>query len=1258
MLKNLKIVAILLLFAITGMAQSNDVSTIGQNLPAEQNIAISSSNIGLVRSWHLRKALKEGRLLSQDDFNFLFKSRGRRNRKALFEFLSNQNPTDEAQLEQVGFALVAFAEFGITSTKRDRLTVDGKTIVNILSHLHNGDENIREKADSIVTDYLLAVFKGRSQNHKYHLADLIIHGHELGLHFRENVWQLLDKKGPIAYAQWSFVHETLKDQQRDPSIREQASLVLRHFSWSNHLRFKSDQVSEWAYSLSKGQDYASNSLLSQRVPFTSAIRGLIDQNSRASRTSLILWFREASTPQILRQIAVAYLFSKTTSEDRKFQSEFIRKAMTATDIQDFKNHFYDVNSGDSPSLSEEMLNVLAESIQQIQATDNSDGNRESQDRRNRTTQLLEIFVPQAMDYPDILSRVVRSSNEFASSYIQRELRDRPASAEQQLPHFKSLSFKNPIGFFQKAIENIQFGIKAAIIARRNGVLNLNAAIDALKGQTIISERSDPQNFSSFQIQSYLLKKLLSVSDKGPEVQMMTFEKTIAEIEVFLSRPPVVKYARTSEDLQGIFESLESEYRHLDSEMTYGESLDQQNPIILKMPKELIPELDDFTQSFRDFDMYLDMGGAVQGFAMDLLSANTNGGRLAREMILGDQEMKQDIVLRSTGSLTQAFDQLKSRTKTSLESATDGINPLFAKVLIHFIENYFLDWSFSEAQDVLKRIIERPDQRSLGQILSLIVQYSDPNVIKFLQIVKGFPQLQEKEIQDILEPLLEDNVASAYEEVRPQFHPPLNYRFLQGGIQRYGKVGSIAEARFNYVVPSDLSVEEEREIVRQMNDQPEDVFEFFWGEVEPGVLPNIKNPDLKRIVSRTKRHGIEDKVATGKRRLLNAAKAIDEDPVLKEANFPKVYAVLENLILLTERETDFELTAEYLEKGKSYRKSVSLPVPEAFGDITINFSTPDALSSQEPKEAQNMEEVPGQSLDKFASSIGNRAMAQKIVEEVSLLWLEEVLIGSRFFHADLQPANIKVHKKNDLEYDVYFIDWGLSGELTVEQKDQLMPFGLSAFAGDLKKITEIIFELSVERPEGASIEHLRGALQESIANFHKQTKYAGPGVSPAIGPLEFIVMAYSAGYKIPLDFFAAGRGLGTIISNLSLVGSDLTPKQLFIKLFERNPMEGLRAAFSNPADVMRAARDVGPLALISRLAGGLFSSDSGADSTSSVPQIENPLSRSRGEQDQREIDQRQRDELIAEEESQGFISRVRNRWRRDSSRPLCEQAFSF
>jgi predicted unusual protein kinase regulating ubiquinone biosynthesis (AarF/ABC1/UbiB family) len=579
------------------------------------------------------------------------------------------------------------------------------------------------------------------------------------------------------------------------------------------------------------------------------------------------------------------------------------------------------------------------------------------------------------------------------------------------------------------------------------------------------------NGARYQIQTWFLKKILSLQNAPNAERQTRFDFLMNEIAVFLQKKPQIVKINEDKDLEQFKESLVSRFAYLSDEMKFSKGLSAQAPIRLEISAAMREKVEEFSESFRAFDRTIDLLGGSYFF--DALSNPSVKGFIFRLELKAESDAKKLVHLRQISDAFEAqYKGLKTVAPKLLESkAIQFANPAEQRFFELMINHYFSTYSFEETANVMKAVIERPDRQKGTDLFHLMVMYAGPQMQKLLQVVSRRPGIS-PELQATFKRLEESGLPSPWERVSPNFtDAPEGSEWVR--IDRNARVGSMAETY--------------KAQIRRANG--EDV----------------------TIAVRTLKSDIRERVEREIPRLEDLGREIDRDPILRSYDFPLVGPVMDDVMAMARNELDVAATIEAQRTGRRiYTATRVLP-----SGIKVYFETAETLASKNPDVIYSTW-IQGEKFEDFVKR--NPSLAIQVAELTSQHWIENALFKERFFHADLHQGNLKVSELPNGDIKVGLLDFGMVGRLSARERSTIIKLSLATFRNrNAVLIAKYLYELA--EPGKSTI---------SLQDLTTQAKaYLEANRGPLLTMDIWIGWSLSKGVKLPKNITAFSRGIGAV-----------------------------------------------------------------------------------------------------------------------------------
>ncbi len=314
----------------------------------------------------------------------------------------------------------------------------------------------------------------------------------------------------------------------------------------------------------------------------------------------------------------------------------------------------------------------------------------------------------------------------------------------------------------------------------------------------------------------------------------------------------------------------------------------------------------------------------------------------------------------------------------------------------------------------------------------------------------------------------------------RLEPPQRFRrMLEELGPTYVKLGQVLATRVDLLPPNWIA-ELERlqdqvppepfeallpELTQALGRPPQDVFAAF--DPVPRAAASIAQvheavlPDGTPVVVKVRRPGIVPKVEADLRIMGHLAALIESE--IPEARRYQPRRVVQQFAKSLRRELDLAAEARAIERfGEMFADDPTVFIPRVYWDYTS------AVMNVQDR----IDGIPGNRLDEVdAAGLDRRLLAVRGANVV----LKMILING-YFHADPHPGNVFYLPGNRLG----LIDFGMTGMLTVERRNQIMDLLLALLRKDERALLEVILEWTGDGPVDEA--RLASDLIEFVFNY--------------------------------------------------------------------------------------------------------------------------------------------------------------------------------
>src|SRR5512132_3839356 len=346
---------------------------------------------------------------------------------------------------------------------------------------------------------------------------------------------------------------------------------------------------------------------------------------------------------------------------------------------------------------------------------------------------------------------------------------------------------------------------------------------------------------------------------------------------------------------------------------------------------------------------------------------------------------------------------------------------------------------------------------------------------------------------------------------------------------------------------------EEQVVRVMEQELEVPWEDVFESIDPtpmaaGTIAEVHRATLtdgERVVVKVQRPTAREEIEQDLALLEAFAEKVSDRPGLNQVI--DMGAVFEHLSASLHRELDFRQEASNIERMDQVLRSYSrLDVPDVFGGL----STSRLLV---------MEEIEGIPISKAPQGSERKEAARQLLES----YYKQILVDG-FFHADPHPGNLMWWKDR-----IYFLDFGMVGEVGADMREQLMLLLMAFWQEDVGFLTDVSLMLA-------------GAIDRSdldVAKFQEEigelmAKYRTSSLADIqLGPILQEMTEVSIRHDVPLPASLAltGKALAQMQLATAELDPELDPFDVAGKFLMRQVMTGMGAKLDPKALFYRSQR---------------------------------------------------------------------------------------
>jgi ubiquinone biosynthesis protein len=367
---------------------------------------------------------------------------------------------------------------------------------------------------------------------------------------------------------------------------------------------------------------------------------------------------------------------------------------------------------------------------------------------------------------------------------------------------------------------------------------------------------------------------------------------------------------------------------------------------------------------------------------------------------------------------------------------------------------------------------------------------------------------------------------------------------------FAKLGQILSTRPDLLPPeaiAELAALQDRvtplneeEVVQVMEQELGVPWEDVFARIEPeplaaGTIGQVHRAvleDGERVVVKVQRPTAQHDIFRDLSLLeLFAEKTASRQALSKVVDIP---AAIEHLSDSLRRELDFELEGQNVERLRS-----------ALGDFP-RLGAPRVHNVLSTSRLLVLEEIPGVPVREMPAGPERREVARELLE----FYYRQILVEG-FFHADPHPGNMLWS-----EGRVYFLDFGMVGELTPEMRGHLLLLLLAFWQEDVSFLTEVVLIMA-----GPAAEHADAAgLEADLAQLLRRYRHTSLG-EIQLGPLlqEIAQSATAHGVRLPASLVLTGKALAQMQLTATQLDPELDPFSVVGRFLMRNLLSRAQAS---------------------------------------------------------------------------------------------------
>jgi predicted unusual protein kinase regulating ubiquinone biosynthesis (AarF/ABC1/UbiB family)/nucleotide-binding universal stress UspA family protein len=333
---------------------------------------------------------------------------------------------------------------------------------------------------------------------------------------------------------------------------------------------------------------------------------------------------------------------------------------------------------------------------------------------------------------------------------------------------------------------------------------------------------------------------------------------------------------------------------------------------------------------------------------------------------------------------------------------------------------------------------------------------------------------------------------------------------------------------------------EEQVVRVMEQELEvpweDVFESIGAApMAAGTIAQVHRATLtdgERVVVKVQRPTAREEIEQDLALLEVFAEKVSGRPGLNQVI--DMAAVFEHLSSSLHRELDFRQEASNIERMSGVIAGYDrLAVPRVYGDLSSS-------------RLLVMEEIQGLPISQAPEGAARKAAARQLLES----YYKQILIDG-FFHADPHPGNLMWW--NDR---IYFLDFGMVGEVDPTVREQLMLVLMAFWQEDVAFLTDVTLMLAgaIDRAE-LDVKGFADELGELVAKY-RTASLKDIQLGPVLQEMSEVALRYQV--PLPASLTLTGKAMAQMQLATAQLDPDLDPFDVAGKFLMRNVVRGMGA----------------------------------------------------------------------------------------------------
>ena len=299
---------------------------------------------------------------------------------------------------------------------------------------------------------------------------------------------------------------------------------------------------------------------------------------------------------------------------------------------------------------------------------------------------------------------------------------------------------------------------------------------------------------------------------------------------------------------------------------------------------------------------------------------------------------------------------------------------------------------------------------------------------------------------------------------------------------------------------------------------EDVFETIDAKpLAAGTIAEVHRATLatgERVVVKVQRPNAREEIEQDLALLELFAEKVSDRPGLNQVI--DMGAVFEHLSTSLHRELDFRQEAGNIERMRGVIEDYDrLAVPDVYDDLSSS-------------RLLVMEEIQGVAINQAPEGNVRKEAARQLLES----YYKQILVDG-FFHADPHPGNLMWW--NDR---IYFLDFGMVGEVDPEMREQLMLLLMAFWQEDVGFLTDVTLMMSgaIDRND-LDVDAFRGEIGQLMGTY-RTASLAEIQLGPVLQEMTEVSLRH--GVPLPASLTLTGKALAQMQLATAALDPELDP----------------------------------------------------------------------------------------------------------------------